>query len=350
MPRHQFRAPRGDLLEIEIVSRSLRDNVLGDPHQRRVAVYLPPGYETDGRHYPLLVYLAAFSGSGLKKTGWKMFGESLPQRLDRLVEQDLLEPLILALPDCFTSLGGNQYINNPILGNWEDFLATELVSELEDRFRILPGATGRAVVGFSSGGYGALIQALRHGNRWGAVACHSADMGFDNLFRGQFPVVVTRLAQFADGVEGFLKEFRDSPKVKGEDFQTLTLLAMAASYDPDPSAPFGIRLPVTLDTCRLNPRRWEAWLRHDPLQLVEHPESQASLRGLKALYFDCGSLDPYHLHYGARHLSQKLRRLGIDHRYEEFPDDHSGVGYRLDRSLPFLFNALKKSRPQRNDR
>ena len=99
-----------------------------------------------------------------------MFGESLPQRLDRLVEQGRLGPVILALPDCFTSLGGNQYLNNPILGNWEDFLALELVSELEKRFRILPEAEGRAVLGFSSGGYGALIQALRHavtaGGQW----------------------------------------------------------------------------------------------------------------------------------------------------------------------------------------
>ncbi len=345
MPRHLFSAPQGKLLEIEIASRSLRDNSLGDPHRRRVAVYLPPGYNQQNRHYPLLVYLAAFSASGLKKTGWTMFGESLPQRLDRLVEQGRLGPVILALPDCFTSLGGNQYLNNPILGNWEDFLALELVSELEKRFRILPEAEGRAVLGFSSGGYGALIQALRHADCWGAVACHSADMGFDNLFRGQFPSVLNRLANFADGVVGFLREFRDSPKVKGEDFQTLTLLAMAASYDPDPSAPFGIRLPVTPDTCQLDPKRWAAWLRHDPLELVANPECQASLRRLKAFYFDCGSLDPYHLHYGARHLSQKLQRLGIDHHYEEFPDDHSGVDYRLDKSLPFLFNALKKGRP-----
>jgi hypothetical protein len=70
-------------------------------------------------------------------------------------------------------------------------------------------------------------------------------------------------------------------------------------------------------------------------------ESQAdNLRRLKALYIDRGEKDQFNLLYGARGFVRRLNELGIVHRYEEFPDNHSGVDYRMDESLPFLALAL----------
>jgi hypothetical protein len=60
------------------------------------------------------------------------------------------------------------------------------------------------------------------------------------------------------------------------------------------------------------------------------------------LFIDCGSQDPYGLHYGARALADRLRQLAIEHSYEEFEDTHSGIDYRLDRSLPFLYRAIAR--------
>jgi S-formylglutathione hydrolase FrmB len=113
---------------------------------------------------------------------------------------------------------------------------------------------------------------------------------------------------------------------------------MAASYDPDPSQFLGMRLPVTLDTCELIQERWANWVRHDPLTILE--EKAEGLRGLKALYIDCGTADQFRLLYGARRFARRLGQLEIRHRYEEFPDNHSGVDYRMDESLPFLAQAL----------
>ena len=90
----------------------------------------------------------------------------------------------------------------------------------------------------------------------------------------------------------------------------------------------------------LDPARWARWLEHDPLRLVERPACQAGLRALKGLYLDCGSKDQYFIHYGMRAFARRLTELGIQHLYEEFDDDHSGIDYRLDRSLPFLFEAV----------
>ena len=87
MPSHGFARPRGRTIELAIESEALRGNLLGDPHVRTVAVYLPEGYDDTDTDYPLFVDLAGFTGSGLKRLAWTAFGESVPQRIDRLVAE-----------------------------------------------------------------------------------------------------------------------------------------------------------------------------------------------------------------------------------------------------------------------
>jgi S-formylglutathione hydrolase FrmB len=116
-------------------------------------------------------------------------------------------------------------------------------------------------------------------------------------------------------------------------------LCMAATYDPDPKAPLGFRVPFNLETGELIPARWKRWLRHDPVLLVKR--HAAALKTLKGLYIDCGWTDQYHIHYGCRMLARRLAEAGIRHTYEEFDDNHSDIDYRMDVSLPFLYRALK---------
>ena len=107
---------------------------------------------------------------------------------------------------------------------------------------------------------------------------------------------------------------------------------------PDPAQFLGIRLPVTFDTCEVIEERWANWIRQDPAVAIE---TQAdNLRKLKALYIDSGKNDLFNRYTGARSFVRRLNELGIPHRYEEFPDNHSGVDYRMDESLPLLAQAL----------
>jgi hypothetical protein len=117
----------------------------------------------------------------------------------------------------------------------------------------------------------------------------------------------------------------------------INALAMAASYDPDPTQFLGIRLPVTFDTCEVIEECWANWMRQDPVVAVE-PHAD-NLRRLKALYIGRGE-GSFNLLYGARRFVRRLNELGIVHRYEEFPDNHNGIDYRMDESLPFLAQAL----------
>ncbi|HSC15101.1 MAG TPA: hypothetical protein VLI71_08285, partial [Gammaproteobacteria bacterium] len=109
--------------------------------------------------------------------------------------------------------------------------------------------------------------------------------------------------------------------------------------DPDPKALNGFRVPFHLETGERLPQRWRRWLRHDPVNLVAR--YAANLRTLRGLFIDCGWRDQYRIHYGNRLLSLRLTEHRVPHVYEEFDGTHSGVDYRMERSLPFLTHALR---------
>jgi S-formylglutathione hydrolase FrmB len=340
MPTHVFDPPKGRIERLRIDSTALAANLLGDPSTRTVDVYLPPGYDDASTAYPLFVALAGFTGSGLKMHAWQGFGENVPQRVDRLVESGEMGPVVLAFPDGFTSLGGNQYINSKATGLWEDFVLDEMIPAIESRFRVVKDPGSRAIFGKSSGGYGALIHGLKHAESWGAIACHSGDMGFETAYLRDYPKALETLARYDGDPAGFVRDVHAAERISGDQMWALLLLAMAASYDPDPSKPFGIRLPVDPHTGERIEERWSCWLAHDPLCLIEREECRAALASLRGVFIDCGSRDQYFLQYPARVFTRRLGELDIDHTYEEFDGTHSGIDHRMDRSLPFLYKAV----------
>jgi S-formylglutathione hydrolase FrmB len=325
----------GSISRVTIESRALENNMLDDSPARVVDVYVPAGH--DGQGLPLLVDLVGFTSSGLSHTNWIPFRENVPERLDRLIGEQRMPAVVVAFPDCFTRLGGNQYINSVSMGAWEDFLLHEMLPAIEQRFGC-GGIGRRGVFGKSSGGYGAITHALRHSDIWSAAACHSGDMGFELCYLPDMPAVLRALAGAGNSIERWWRQLEQAPKPPDGSGKVVNALAMAASYDPDPTQFLGIRLPVTFDTCEVIEERWANWLRQDPAVAIE---TQASnLRRLKALYIDCGEKDQFNLLYGARRFARRLHELGIAHRYEEFADNHTGVDYRMDQSLPFLARAL----------
>ncbi|MEP3280245.1 MAG: alpha/beta hydrolase-fold protein [Stappiaceae bacterium] len=333
--RTDHNIPKGNLHRLTIQSDVLKSNMLGDPAERQTNVYIP--HDHDGQGLPLLVDLVGFTAGGPAHTNWKNFGENVPERLDRLIHEKALPPVVVAFPDCFTRLGGNQYVNSLAMGEWETFLTAEMVPAIEDRFGC-GGSGKRGVFGKSSGGYGSIIHGMRHSDFWSAAACHSGDMAFELCYLPDMPNVLRTLARKDGSIEKFITDFEAGPKFGGGDMHILMTLAMAASYDPDPDAFCGIRLPVDMETCELDQVLWANWLKWDPVLMADaHADN---LKNLKALWIDCGRVDQYNLVYGARRLHRKLEAAGVEHVYEEFDDNHSSIDYRMDQSLPFLAKAL----------
>jgi len=345
------KGPAGSVVVLEIDSRILRDNPLGDPHVRQLAVWLPPQYERGGR-FPVLYDLVGFTGSGLSHLNWKSFSENVPERAARLVHEGKMGPAILVFPDCFTALGGNQYVNSSAIGNYADYLTREVIPFVDGEFRTLAGREHRGCFGKSSGGYGAIVHGMKYPKYWGAVADHSGDSYFEFCYGHDWPNTLNELAKHrprkaakgsADGrddgrIRRFLEQFWKKHKVSGREVHAIMNLCMAATYDPDPRAPNGFRVPFNLETGELIAERWAKWRAHDPINLVQR--YRANLKTLRGIYIDCGWRDQYHIHYGTRILSRRLAAAGIRHTYEEFDDDHSDIDYRMDVSLPFLYRAL----------
>ncbi len=357
----------GTVVTLTHQSRVLQDNPLGDPSERPVPVYLPAAYDqarNQKRRFTVLYDLAAFTSSGPAHLNWRNFDENLVQKLDRLIANKAMPPVIVVFPDCFTSLGGNQYINSSAIGRYADYLNDELVPFVDAQFRTRSSAEHRGCFGKSSGGFGAMRLGMSRPDIWGAIACHAGDAHFDFVYGAEWPAVLTHLQNFRqpglktgrqrtrpqanpgsdDGrVKRFLRYVSDchpngEQPLSSPDIMTLMLLAMAATYDPNPHAPNGFNLPYDLNTGQRIEQRWRKWLAHDPVNLVR--KNKTRLAQLRGIYIDCGWRDQFHIHYGSRQLSLQLQECGIKHRYEEFAGTHSGIDHRLDLSLPFLAKTL----------
>jgi hypothetical protein len=361
--------PPGRVVRVEHTSKVLADNPLGDPHVRTLDVWLPPQYDRErgrgrGARFPVAYDLVGFTGSGRGHTNWRAFEENVPERAARLVYERKMGPMIIVFPDCFTSLGGNQYINSSAIGRYADYLTRELIPFVDREFRTLPSREHRGCFGKSSGGYGSMIHGMKYNRYWGAIANHSGDAYFDYVYGGDWPNTLDELAKFrrpaltpgkrnvavaakAAGYSGrddgriarFLQHVWQKENVGTGEVHALMNLAMAASYDPDPRAPNGFRVPYHLETGELLPERWRHWLEHDPVHLVTR--YARNLRTLRGIFIDCGWRDQYRIHYGSRLLSKRLTEHRVPHTYEEFDDTHSGIDYRMERSLPFLYRALR---------
>src|SRR5580765_3522082 len=188
----------GTLLVLEHTSKILRDNPLGDPHVRKLAVWLPAQYDEGAgrRRFPVFYDLVGFTASGLSHTNWKPFGDNVPERAARLIHEKKMGPAIFVFPDCFTSLGGNQYVNSSAIGNYADYLTGEIIPFVDREFRTLGSREHRGCFGKSSGGYGAIIHAMKHAKHWGAVADHSGDALFDLCYYTDWPRTLNELDRY----------------------------------------------------------------------------------------------------------------------------------------------------------
>ena len=360
-------SPAGTLVVLEHTSTILKDNPLGDPHVRKVAVWLPPQYDegTPQRRFPVLYDLVGFTGSGLSHVNWKPFSDNVPERAARLIHTQKMGPVILVFTDCFTALGGNQYINSTAIGAYADYLLREIIPFVDREFRTLASREHRGCFGKSSGGYGSIIHGMKYARHWGAVASHSGDAGFDFVYRNDWPNTLNELAKhrtpprkpgpydaraesqrsrLAEGIDDgriqrFLAHVWRKEKLSTGEGHAIMNICMAATYDPDPQAPLGFRVPFNLESGETLDERWKRWLRHDPIHLVQ--KYRNNLNSLSGIYVDCGWRDQYQIHFGARILSKRLAAAGIRHTYEEFDDNHSDIDYRMDTSLPFLFRTRK---------
>lgn len=328
---------RGKVHVLQHSSTVLRGNALGDPADRDLYCYLPPGYDTSKDSYPVIYWLSGFTGNGRMMFNFDPWAESIDRRLDRLINAGAMPPVICVLPDCFTRLGGSQYADSTATGNYETYITSELVPFVDSQLRTKASRDHRGLTGKSSGGYGAMRLAMRHPDVFGAMGSHAGDAYFAYCYLPDFPKFIMGIEK-AGGVEQFVRDFYALPKKTHEAMEVMNILAMAACYSPNLSAPLGIDLPVKLPSGEIRADVWKRWEANDPVHMAR--DHAAALRSLKRIYLDAGARDEFNLHIGARIFTTRLDELGISYIYEEFDDTHMGIVYRYDRSFTELARVL----------
>ena len=309
-------------------SNVLKNNPLGDKYIRDVIVYLPPGYDGE-KKFPTVYCLTGFTGRGKMFLNDSAFTPNLAERMDKLINDGKIKPMIAVLPDCFTHYGGSQYINSTATGNYEDYLVEEIVRFVDENFCTIRDKTARAVMGKSSGGYGALICGMRHADTFGLVCSTSGDAYFEMVYLPDFPKAFRAVK---GNPNKLLEKFWNEEAKKGkDDFSGLNIIGMSTCYSPD-GADFD--LPFDMKTGEIRQDIWQKWLAHDPVRLVE--KSVENLKSLKLLYIDAGTRDEFFLDIGARVLCDRLKKFHISHLHEEFDDGHFNISYRANRSLELI--------------
>jgi S-formylglutathione hydrolase FrmB len=323
----------GRIEQHTLESHALKGNYFKDPTTRPLLVYLPPNYDAS-RRYPVLYVLPAHGATGLTFLNWRAYEESMPDRLNRLMGVEGVPAAIVVMPDNWTALGSSQYLNS-VIGRYEDYLIKEVVPFIDSHY---PTAA-RGVLGFSSGGYGAIVQAMRHPDVFSAVACHASDMYWEYTCLPDLASLHQRLSKYG-GAEAFLKDVNAIQPKGGAFWKTIMSLCWSMAHGTNPDAALGFDLPIDPETGALNLSVWERWLTFDPIRMIDNPDYQAALRGMKQVLVTAGSYDEYQLQVGARLFSKKLTEYAIPHIHEEVEGAHSGSDVPYDRMIRLLVESL----------
>ena len=307
-------------------SEALRRNPLGDPHVRPVYVWAPDG---DGP-YPVIFCLQGFTGSAPAWFNVRPWERSFPQEVEALAPE-----AIVVLVDAFTAVGGSQYLDSPAIGDYHTYLCDELVPWIDSRF---PTSGVRGLQGKSSGGYGAMVNAMLRPDLFAGFASHAGDALFDATYRRGFVEVARALRDSYEGsYERFLKDFRSRrPLSKPTDHVLIETWAMAAAYS-------GGELPFDLETGEVVAEVWADWLAWDPVEMARRDRFAAALRGMRAIWIDAGSRDEFFLDLAAAAFRRALAAAGVPDevvRFELHEGGHFSTAWRYPLALAWLVERL----------
>jgi hypothetical protein len=329
----------GRLDEHVIVSDQLRGNPLGDPHERPLWVYTPPGYAEGDERYPAVYVIQGFTGQIEMWRNRVPFRATFPEDVDELFSAGSTPPCLVVFVDCWTSLGGSQFLDSPATGRYHSYLCDEVVAWVDANYRTLASRDHRGIAGKSSGGYGAMVTPMLRPDLWGGLATHAGDALFEVSYARDFGPCARLLRDaYGGSFDRFLADLRGRIAfTRDGDEELLEMYAMAACYSADEDGT--VRLPFDPTTGREVPDVWQRWLARDPVRMV--PQHADALRSMRAIYIDAGTRDEWYLDLGAEAFRAALEAIGVtDVRFELFDATHMGIGYRYPISLAYLAERL----------
>lgn len=355
-PSQQGTAPAttSKLLQLKIEAPSLKGNLLGDPTEQPVYVYLPPGYEGSTKRYPTLYLLHGFlANSGVWING-EYQGMKLKTLMDDSIKSGKVREMIVVAANGSNAYKGSFYTNSVVTGNWEDFIVRDLVKYIDTNYRTMRRAESRGIAGHSMGGYGSVMLGMKHPEIFSAVYALSpcclameADMSEAN---SAWPGVLQLTSR---------EQLNTPPRSFAQFFNT-AFIALSAAFSPNPNrAPFFVDFPFEAKSGICNPpaegklltdtpcvQRNEAvytkWRSNLPVYTAE--ANKDNLKKLRGIFLDYGEKEEFdHIRAGVKLLSKTFSELNIPHQFEVYADGNhdSLIRQRIEtRLLPFFNEKL----------
>jgi S-formylglutathione hydrolase FrmB len=305
---------------VTIHGKALEPNLEGDAVDRTVLVFLPPSYARErNRRYPVVYALHGYS------IGAEQWSQEIhvPQTIEGAFARGVNE-MIVVLPDSKTVHNGSMYSSSATTGDFENFIARDVVSYVDTHYRTIPNRNSRGLVGHSMGGYGASRIGMKHPDVFGGLyimspCCLSA--------RGAGPANPANEEALAA-----VKTAEDSAKLP---FGLRAQLASAAAWSPNPNnPPLYLDLPIGANQQSVLAR----WAANAPLAFID--QYIRNLREYRAIAIDVGDQDNLKVDTGKLH--DVLTNYGIKHDFEIYSGTHtSHVAVRFqEKVMPFFSRTL----------
>lgn len=307
---------------IKVHSAAIAGNLEGESADRDVIVFLPPGYEQDkSRRYPVVYALHGFF-IGAEQWTHEI---RVPQTISGAFAKGS-RPMIVVLPDSKSVYGGSMYSSSATTGDFERFIAHDLVAYIDAHYRTIPDRVSRGLVGHSMGGYGAARIGMRHPDVFGSLYIMSpCCLSFNKM---------KPMDAATERAVRALKSPADSGALP---WYVRPQLALAAAWSPDPKRP-PLYLDLPYENGVLQADVLAKWSANDPLVFID--QYIDNLREYRGIAIDVGDQDD--LRFDAGKLHTILDRYGIANSFTIYHGTHtSAVAYRFqDHVLPFFSRTL----------
>ncbi|HVK26178.1 MAG TPA: alpha/beta hydrolase-fold protein [Actinokineospora sp.] len=326
-----------------ITSDLLRDNPLGDPHERPLWVYVPPGYDLDtAARYPAVYVIQGYTGSVSMWANRTPFRQPFIETADAAFAGGV-PGCVVVYVDAWTALGGSQFVDSPGTGQYHSYLCDEVVPWVDEHYRTIPDRDSRAVAGKSSGGFGAMITPMLRPDVFGALATHAGDTLYELSYIPDFAKAARALRDYDHDIDEWHADFKSRPAfTKPEDGVLIEMMCLSSCFSPDADGkPI---LPFDPATGVLRQEQWARWLAWDPVRMV--PGHADALRSLHSIWIDAGTSDEWYLDLGAQAFRAELAKIGVadgNVRFELFAAGHAAIDYRYPMSLAWLAERLRRT-------
>jgi S-formylglutathione hydrolase len=329
---------QGAIERIKVHGLSLENNLDGDSPDRDVSIYLPPSYKTEkNRRYPVVYMLHGFTDDDARWFGLLKHWINFPEVMNKALADGKTREMIVVMPNAFTRFKGSMYSNSVTVGDWETFVAKELVDFVDSHYRTLAQRESRGLAGHSMGGYGTMRLGMKKPEVFSSIYALSPCCMEPNRANQASPATKELMKK--------IEALKTDEEVQSQSFFALAMLASAAAWSPNPkNPPFYIDLPF-----RDGEPVPDVQARQSAnATLVMIHQYIPNLKRLKAIGMDAGTKDAS-ISASTRELDKALTDYGVAHFYESYEGDHlNRIAERLQtKTLPFFSEHLSFEKARR---